>query len=287
MKLLVLSDLHVEFAAFQPDVEATKAADVVILAGDIHKGIQGMAWARMTFPNKEIIYVAGNHEYYGEEWTLLAFEMHAAALMHGIHFLENMSVTIDGIRFLGATLWTNFEFFGTSRRSKAMREAEGRMVDYRRIKALPLAVKLVGRGGEVAHLPHDASRSITDSMLSPTHTVLRHRESLAWLQTELENGDPSKTVVVTHHYPNEHSTAVRYRQDLLTAAFGSKLSLDLLTRARLWVHGHTHDSCNYRLGDSKRSVRVVCNPRGYPFAWLKDEFENPAFNPGLLIEIDN
>ena len=63
MKLLVLSDLHVEFAAFQPDLEATKAADVVVLAGDIYKGEHGMHWARRTFPDKKIVYVAGNHEF--------------------------------------------------------------------------------------------------------------------------------------------------------------------------------------------------------------------------------
>ena len=34
--------------------------------------------------------------------------------------------------------------------------------------------------------------------------------------------------------------------------------LDL--QPKLWVHGHTHVPCDYRLWDT----RVVCNPKGYP-----------------------
>lgn len=293
MKLLVLSDLHVEFAPFEPDTEATEAADVIVLAGDIHKGVQGMAWARKIFPKHEIIYVAGNHEFYGQHWDLLVVELRVAALMTGIHFLENSSITFGGVRFLGATLWTDFEFFGSTVRSKMMRDAEGRMNDYQRIMASPLAVKLTGLAGDVVENGETSmGYRRRGQPLSPTHTILRHRESLAWLKAELEQekldtnlGTFKKTVVVTHHYPSKRSTAARYTNDPLTAAFGSKLSLDLLTQANLWIHGHTHDSCDYRLGDSKKSVRVVCNPRGYPMGWQRGDFENPNFNPGLLIEI--
>jgi predicted phosphodiesterase len=298
MKLMVLSDLHVEFAPFEPDLVATEAADVIVLAGDIHKGVEGMAWARKTFPNHEIIYVAGNHEFYGQHWDLLVVELRVAALMTGIHFLENSSITFGGVRFLGATLWTDFEFFGSTTRSKMMREAEYRMNDYRSIMAQPLTVKLKGLAGDVVEKVVDKDETSMGyrrrgQPLSPTHTVLRHRDSLAWLKAELEQenlgtnlGTLKKTVVVTHHYPSKRSTAARYTNDPLTAAFGSKLDLDLLTQANLWIHGHTHDSCDYRLGDSKKSVRVVCNPRGYPMGWQRGDFENPNFNPGMLVEVD-
>ena len=246
--------------------------------------------ARKTFPSHEIIYVAGNHEFYGQHWDLLVVELRVAALMTGIHFLENSSITFGGVRFLGATLWTDFEFFGSTVRSKMMRDAEGRMNDYQRIMASPLAVKLQGLAGDVVEKGEtsDGYRR-RGQPLSPTHTVLRHRESLAWLQAELERenlGTLKKTVVVTHHYPSKRSTAARWANDPLTAAFGSKLSLDLLTQANLWIHGHTHDSCDYRLGDSKKSVRIVCNPRGYPMGWHRGDFENPNFNPGMLVEVD-
>lgn len=61
MRILVLSDLHVEFAPFEPNLKATDLADVVVLAGDIHQGVTGLTWARQNFPRKEIVYVAGNH----------------------------------------------------------------------------------------------------------------------------------------------------------------------------------------------------------------------------------
>ena len=89
----------------------------------------------------------------------------------------------------------------------------------------------------------------------------RHLASRAWLTTELMKGDPARTVVVTHHYPHRHSTAAKFASDVLTPAFGSKLPLELLLRASLWIHGHTHSSCAYRLGDSRRHVRRGRNPR--------------------------
>ena len=135
MKLLVLSDLHVEFADFEPDREAAEAADVVVLAGDIHQGTAGMVWARQTFPGKPIIYVAGNHEFYGQHWDTLLPELRQKADEFGIHFLENDSVTIDGMRFLGTTLWTDFDMFGRSRRSQNMLASEGALNDFRLIKA--------------------------------------------------------------------------------------------------------------------------------------------------------
>ena len=100
MKLLALSDLHLEFAPFVPDPAAVAAADVVVLAGDIHQGARGMAWARSAFTGKRIIYVAGNHEFYGHHWDAHLALLRAQAGLHGIDFLENDTVTIDGIRFL-------------------------------------------------------------------------------------------------------------------------------------------------------------------------------------------
>src|SRR2546422_9130382 len=130
MKLHVLSDLHVEFTDYKPDVEAVDAADVIVLAGDIHQGAAGMNWARNSFPGKPIIYVAGNHEFYGHHWDALLPELRQKAGECGVHFLENDSVTINGMRFLGATLWTDFDMFGRSRRSQNMRASEGALNDF-------------------------------------------------------------------------------------------------------------------------------------------------------------
>jgi Icc-related predicted phosphoesterase len=275
MKLLVLSDLHVEFAPFVPEPAAVAAADVVVLAGDISTGVKGIAWARQAFADKPIIYVAGNHEFYRCDWVRLLDQLRTQAQLHRVHFLENDAVTIDGVRFLGATLWTDFLLFGEDKKTEAMREATKIMNDFRLIKAraLPAQVNMVGPRG-------------SPWKLSPAHTLRRHRESLAWLKAQLPLGEADKTVVVSHHFPNSRSLAPQWAGDLVSAIYGSNLPEEVVLGATLWIHGHTHDSCDYRIGDFQRSVRVVCNPRGYPLGRLRpDAFENPGFDPGLQAEV--
>ena len=98
-----------------------------------------MAWARQTFGSKQrIIYVAGNHEFYKHHWDAHLTLLREQAALHDINFLENDAVLIDGIRFLGATFWTDFAYFGASRRSQNMRRAEHALNDFRLISADPL-----------------------------------------------------------------------------------------------------------------------------------------------------
>jgi predicted phosphohydrolase len=275
MKLYVMSDLHLEFAPFEPDYSALEVADVVVLAGDIHLGTNGLRWARDTFADKPIVYVAGNHEFYGQHWTSLLDDLRRQAPDFGIHFLENESVTLDSIRFLGCSLWTDFDFFGRTERSYFMQVGEARLNDYRLIEAVPLEVKM------------PSSSVLTNQKLTAMHTRLRHQSSLAWLRSELAIGERESTVVVTHHCPSARSTPARYLNDELTACFASRLPMNLLVEAKIWIHGHSHDRSDYQVEHAGRSVRVICNPRGYPRSWQTDAFENSAFNTGLLIELDS
>jgi hypothetical protein len=137
VRLHFLSDLHVEFAPFVPDPAAVDMADVIVLASDIHQGARGMAWVRQAFAGKRIIYVAGNREFYKHHWDAHLALLREQAAMYGIDFLENDVVTIEGIRFLGTTLWTEFEYFGASRRSQNMRQAENVLNDFRLIEVDP------------------------------------------------------------------------------------------------------------------------------------------------------
>ncbi len=267
MRLLVLSDLHVEFAPMAALVGAQRideGVDVVVLAGDIHVGVQGLVWARETFPHKTIVYVAGNHELYDGDWDLGLQLMCENAHDLGIHFLENNCVDINGLRFLGCTLWTDFELFGADQRDAAMAVARRTMVDYRAITKGPS--------------PNDQSTGLMQA-LQPWDTWERHQQSRAWLDRALAQAEPRRTVVVTHHYPSYQSTAVIYQNDLGTAAFGSNLE-HWMGRAALWIHGHTHTSFDYRI----KSTRVVCNPRGYPLH-RKGGFENPVFDPACWIDV--
>ena len=145
MKILVLSDLHAEHSPFQPDPEAVAASDVVVLAGDIHTGCRAASWARKTFSDKPIVLIAGNHELYDGHWTQTIDEIRASARRHDVHFLENDAVTVDGVQFLGATLWTDFMYFGANQMVQTMNEARRYMMDYRAIhKAVPPKKPLIG-----------------------------------------------------------------------------------------------------------------------------------------------
>ena len=255
MKLLVLSDLHAEHSPFVPDPAVVAAADIVVLAGDIHAGSQVAAWSRQTFADKPVVLIAGNHELYDGHWTRTLDDIRESAQRHEVHFLENDTVTIGGVQFLGTTLWTDFMYFGVNQIRQAMNEARRYMMDYRAIQGC-----------------------------NPEETFDRHRSSLAWLTAELHCPLPPDTqsrVVVTHHYPHKKSTAKEYLSDLCTAAFGSQLPEELFAHADLWIHGHTHTSCAYEVN----GCQVICNPRGYPMDKLATHYENQVFNPGLLLDV--
>lgn len=250
MKLHILSDLHNEFTEFKP-VETE--ADIVVLAGDIARVANGIHWARESFPNKRIIYVPGNHEFYGTNRTDTLAGMRLDARFSGVDLLDNNEVVIDGVRFLGATLWTDFRLFGNDVKFDAMNEGEQILNDFKLIHE--------GRLG----------------YFSAARSVELHEQSLVWLTKKL--GEPFKgpTVVVTHHLPSMQSVVERFKDEILAACFASNLDY-LFGKMSLWIHGHTHDNLDY----ITNSTRVVCNPRGYV---TRNRAENTDFNPTLVIEI--
>lgn len=99
MKISIYSDLHNEFSKFIPPI-SSQSTDLVILAGDIDKGDQGILWARQQWPTQMIIYVAGNHEFYRQERNDVLRSLRTAANEHNVYFLENDEIMIEGIRFV-------------------------------------------------------------------------------------------------------------------------------------------------------------------------------------------
>ncbi len=251
VRIRVLSDLHLEFRSWTPP---GSPADVVVLAGDIHVGDEGILWGRKHFPDSEVIYVPGNHEFYGGEMGDVLGRMREAARTAGVHLLDTDSVNIQGVRFLGATLWTDFALDGQQEKTvaHAMAIAQSVMVDYRAI------------------------RFRSEEYLSAIDTLQLHRLHASWLRHELAKPCSGQTVVVTHHLPHAMSIHKKYERSPLNPAFASDLSELVREPVALWIHGHTHESMDYM----RAGTRVVCNPRGY----LPDE-PNPLFEPGLVIEL--
>ena len=249
MKLQILSDLHLEFSNL---LVSETDADVIVLPGDIWKGDAGIYWARATWPNKPIIYVAGNHEFYGKNRLETLAKLRIAARETGVHFLDNEEVIIDNVRFLGATMWTDFELYNN--KNADMMIASNGLNDFRVI--------------------HEGVKHF-----SPMDSVVLHEQSIAWLTKKLiDEPHEGETVVVTHHLPSMLSVADRFKGDSLSACFASNLD-HLLGYSSLWVHGHTHDSFDY----SVNGTRVVCNPRGY--CRYEGGDENFDFNPNLVFEL--
>jgi Icc-related predicted phosphoesterase len=275
MRALVLSDLHLEFHGFETVHNGRRiddGADVVVLAGDIAAGNDGIGWARRAFPGKEIVYVVGNHEFYGAVYELRMDDLRAAAEIEGVHFLERDRATISGITFLGATLWTDFKLFDELELS--MEEAYYGLNDFGAIKThLP-------RGDEEAYqigVYPGQSTSRSRNFL-PIDSAKIHGATIEWLSAELSTTDPERTIVVTHHAPHRRSVHPRFQADGLTPAFASNLE-PLMGKSRYWVHGHMHDSRRYQVNGTE----VVLNPRGYPL--FSGGFENKHFDPTLQIEI--
>ncbi|BAY26099.1 putative metallophosphoesterase [Calothrix sp. NIES-2100] len=247
MKIQIYSDLHIEF---QPFTIFVTDADVIVLAGDIHLREKGVKWAIENIQNKPVIYVLGNHEYYGSAYPKLVKKLKNYASGTNVYILENDWVTIKDVTFLGCTLWTDFKLFDNAH--IASYEASQNLTDFKKIRLDP-------------HY----------SKLKPIDTVEIHRKSVSWLKNTLSSLS-EKIVVVTHHAPSKKSLHSQHQEDILSAAYASNLD-DFVDEsdATLWIHGHIHKHLDYRIS----STRIICNPRGYP-----DEL-NTFFEPEFCIEI--
>ncbi len=253
MKLNVLSDLHLSVAGMD---RPRNDADVVVLAGDLARPRDSAAWA-LGF-DKPVLYVLGNHEFYGGSIDGTADELKRLCAGTHVHVLDDDEIVIDGVRFLGSTLWTDFMLFGGGdHRGAAMVEARNFMRDFSRIRTLEASSE--------AFTPESSAALFT-----------RHAD---WLDRQLAALHAGPTVVITHHAPSRQSIHPRYADSLLNACFVSDAEYLLGTdRSQLWIHGHTHDSFDYTV----HGTRVVCNPRGYAKAGAN---ENPRFDPDLTIEV--
>lgn len=279
MRLLILSDLHLEHATF--NVPQDLEYDVVVLAGDIHSpGTKAVYWAQRpsTFAGKPVVFVPGNHEFYRRCLQTELAAMRDAARDSNVHVLDRNAVVIEGVRLLGTTLWTDFHLpvqraDGTDEVdvARALAEANRRLNDFRSIEVSYREARSPGYPQ-----PVDRRRSLTAE-----DTLARHLVDRDWVRRELNQSHPGPTVVVTHHAPARGSVAPQYAGDWLSPAFVSDLPLDaFLGPARLWVHGHTHTSSRYVRGP----CTVISNPRGYP---VPGGFENRRFDARLLVDLND
>lgn len=259
MRIQVLSDLHLEacegFGATTDEKIPflPPGCDVLVLAGDIHRGYSGMpSFCDLDVP---VIYVAGNHEYYSAHVNGMSIALAQCARYFGIHYLDSSSVVIDGVRFLGTTLWTDFSLY-QGRERESLDAARSGIYDFSTIRT-------------------------PSGFLTPEQTVIMHRVAREWLGEQLSTPFDGPTVVVTHHAPSALSNEPRFEGSSLTPAFCSELT-ELAGLASVWIHGHCHNSSDY----DWHGTRVVANPRGYLLSSARPlQWENPDFNPAFIVEV--
>lgn len=259
MKIYLISDLHLEMDDY---FEFPKiAVDVVVLAGDIHRGGKVFDFAakcRLHF-HAPVVVVAGNHEYYRRDYLKQIAEFRRdAAKLKNIFFLENDRVVIGNARFLGCTLWSDFALYGQAHVDESKAIARRNINDFRVIEY-----------GSRQFTPDDAS--------------LLHRESRAWLEQQLAQPFNGKTIVVTHFLPHRagiHPRHAAFGGDHLTPYFMTDCA-PLMQQYSIdtWLYGHTHSSVDLIVDGG---TRLVSNQRGYP-----NEAEiYTRFDPNKIIHIE-
>ncbi|MFJ4291192.1 metallophosphoesterase [Cupriavidus sp. NPDC089707] len=253
MKITLLSDLHLSVHPMDPP---RTGGDVTVLAGDIWRPEAAIQWAKRL--GQPTLYVAGNHEFYGTDLVTAMALLRSHADGSPVRVLERNEWRHGGVRFLGCTLWSDYRLYTSAEeREPGLRQATELVRDFSRIGIAP-----------------DFEQKFT-----PAVSQLLFDNSVAWLEEKFREPCDGPTVVVTHFAPSRRSIHPRFSASLLNACFVSDLEASILRwQPALWLHGHTHDSFDYRIG----ATRVVANPRGYARNGVA---ENPSFDPGLVIEV--
>lgn len=253
MRIQYASDLHLEFSS-RPLTLEDMSGDILVLAGDIAVRPADVAQYMHALSERKrpVIFVLGNHEMLGHYWEtgVQEYKDAVAKLQNPfLHVLENEEIIVNGVRFLGATLWADFAD------GKHGKKAMACMPEFSSILRLDPTAKLTWQTVQE-----------------------RHKASVSWLSCALASDNRTMpTVVVTHHAPSWLSSHPKFAMSGLSGAFCS--DLDRLIERHgpdVWIHGHTHDSFSYQIG----KTAVVCNPFGY----LEEE-ENKNWNPHAVVDV--
>lgn len=257
MKIKVWSDLHLEFRDYLFDHIHIPSTDdketTLLLAGDISVGTTAKPFIEeMCKHFKYVLMICGNHEFYYNDYNNVIRSLQEYSWDEGpenFYFLHNDTIVLDGVRFIGGTMWTNINDGDPI----SMGAAHRIMCDYQEIK--------------------DSKECIT-----PEFTILEYDKFINFLLKEFDKLFDGNTVVMTHHSPGNELKRRGRHGDRVGACYFADIEemIGYHNKAKLWVHGHTHQSWDYMINET----RVVCNPYGY---WGKAT--NREFDRGLLIEI--
>lgn len=256
MKIQILSDLHNEFLRngqtdsnhlWDGEIPVTEA-DIIILAGDIDTGTHGIKWAIEESKRlaKPILYVPGNHEFYRHEYSSLRLKMSELSNGTNVHCLDYGIYIKDDVRFIGATLWTDYEINTNMPKDYTMSIIEKNLADHQLIKL---------KSGS------------SYRKFKPLDALSIHKKELSWIEEQLEKPFHGTTVVLSHHGPHPVCQHPNFPLSELSAAFHSDLNKQIEKYdIDLWIYGHTHSN----LDTVVTNTRIVSNQAGYPGENVKD-----------------
>lgn len=263
MKLQLVSDLHLESIekAFFGErlIQANPDADLLVLAGDIASGVRALELFK-DWP-VPVLFVAGNHEFYGLEVQRTKQQLRSYTKGGNVTVLDNASVEFGGVRFLGATLWTDYRIPSDIPQTELMAFSDENYPDHGHIR-------------------------FGNEKFSSKHALAEHNKSVLWLERELARPYAGKTVVISHHAPHGKSVHPRFADSPMNASFVSDLN-SLVEQTDFWLHGHVHDTMAYQY----ERCRIFANPRGYALNLRQTDqleniqFENTEFRHSGLIDL--
>ncbi|MGV8952473.1 MAG: metallophosphoesterase [Cypionkella sp.] len=238
MKVWIASDLHTDAEPWDPEVPDH---DVLVIAGDVGNGPRTVvAELRriQALTQKPIIFVPGNHDLLGSTLRPREFERLAWPI---VLLRAGASIQIGDVRFIGATLWTDFELGDQGYRPQSWAIAS--MPEFRSVR-------------------HETE----DRLITPRDLALEHDRDRAALEGALGRTCPGTTIVVSHHAPTGRSVPADDRMHERWPAYASDLEPTIQRfQPSLWIHGHIHEPQDYMVD----KTRVLSNPRGYPGGWDK------------------
>lgn len=277
MKIQLLSDLHLE-AHPHWRAEPAPGADLLVLAGDIGSYQTNSQLVDADFglgqfsPHNgwptPVLFVPGNHEYDAMDFDAAHARLRETCARLGLLWLERETMVLSGVRFVGTTLWSDFDALSPTTSTTAPSDPKVNL----------LAQQLKARDKAFRAANYYLRKTLTTRHGEPWLADGVREQGLLcqdWLRQALAQPFAGPTVAVTHFAPSLHSADPRYGNTPGTAGFCNALDA-LLPQAQVWLHGHLHAPSDYR----HQGCRVVANPLGYA-----RKNEQAAFQPGLLIEI--
>lgn len=292
-RVQIISDVHSRWESCDFD----PCAQLILALGDLTEGVEGVKWLKSA--RRPVLYIPGNHEFYGADYTARLAELESAAAGSMVNIMNQKSAVAGGWRFLCATLWTDHHDLDPLLVAQSSRLLN----DYRhiQIKGWLKSDENKARYGALREALVERAPELSSSIparpdkMNALVAFCLHQDAVGFLVSELSKPWEGRTMVLTHHAPSSNSLVFGgYLASLESASI--RLAFERKERPHkigayasgleylfsnypidLWSHGHLHEGLRYSLGGAD----VITNPSGY------NDRQNAIYQPSLTLDLDD